>query len=157
MDQLDSAGQQFYRWLNSPEWLPETAYRRNTGLYPLVCYVNTIIGTCLSKNYEMAALFIARAVDHMKSVPPSAQEERYYILAASYFAHVVDHIRRAAPEVTLDADRIPAAILAPHALRRPDTLTQSGDHDLYFWRSSPASSIGRCNTWTKSISRSLEA
>lgn len=136
MNKFDAERQRFHRRLNSPDWLSETSYRRNSGIYPLVCYVNTIIGACLSENYEIAALFIARAAEHMKSVQPAEREEAYYALAAAYFSHVIHHIRSSAPQVTFDIDRIPSVLFVVHQPPELDALPPSGDRDLYFWRTS---------------------
>ena len=124
--------------LNSPSWLPEAAYRRNSGIYPLVCYVNTVLGACLSENYVIAALSIARAADHMMRISPSAEEERYYALVAGYFAHVINHIRLVAPHVAFDNERVPASLLSGTLMSEPaavvlDPIDANG---LYFWRSS---------------------
>lgn len=130
----DGTIEQFYRHLNSQQWLPETAYRRNSGLYPLVCYVNTVIGACLSSNHEIAALFVARAVDHMEHVQPRVNEEPYYALVAGYFSHVIDEIRHIAPHIVFDTDRIPAVLLNASFPANPEAVLRPDAQELYFWR-----------------------
>jgi hypothetical protein len=135
MDHSDNAAEEFSRSLNSPQWLPETAYRRNTGIYRLVCYVNTVVGACLSENYRIASLFIARATEYMRDFSPHDElEERYYALVAGYFSHVINNIRQVAPHVSFDSDRIPATLFTKHLIPEPAAVLERSAHELYFWR-----------------------
>lgn len=136
----DGTIEQFYRYLNSRQWLPEPAYRRNSGLYPLVCYVNTVIGASLSSNHEIAALFVARSVDYMEHVQPRVNEEPYYALVAGYFSHVIDEIRHIAPHIVFDTDRIPAVLLNASFPAHPEAVLRPDAQELYFWRRARTSS-----------------
>jgi len=104
--------QQFHRCLNSHAYVPAKAYRRNSNLYPLVCYVNNLIGAVLSENHEVTPVFVARAGEHMAQVPPSQEAAAYYALVSSYLAQVVHHVRCAGSEVEFDPERIPTSILS---------------------------------------------
>jgi hypothetical protein len=103
---------QFHRCLNTPENVPARAYRRNSSTYPLVCYINNLVGALLSENYEVVSLFVARAAEHMVQVPCSAESAGYYALASSYLAQVVHHVRCLGTGAEFDAERIPEAILS---------------------------------------------
>jgi len=87
------------------------AYRRNTGVYPLICYVNNISATLLSDRFDLAALFVARAAEHMAKVPALDSERLYYELASRYLSHVIHYIRNSGSAVKFDADRIPTWML----------------------------------------------
>ena len=50
------------RKLNSPEYLPPMAYRRNHAAFELVSYVNCLIGCRISSNADGEALFKERFV-----------------------------------------------------------------------------------------------
>ena len=104
--------QQFHRCLNCRAYVPAKAYRRNSNLYPLVCYVNNLIGAALSENHEVIPVFVARAAEHMAQVPPSEEAAAYYALVTSYLAQAVHHVRCAGSQVEFDAERIPASILS---------------------------------------------
>jgi hypothetical protein len=78
----------FHAVLNSPSLIPEQCYRRNKVSYPLVCYVNNIIGLFLSKNYDVIPVFIARAAMHMAENPPSLGSEAYYTIVTKYLAQM---------------------------------------------------------------------
>ena len=109
---LDDTLRLFQRELNSDAYLPDTAYRRNTGIYPLVCYVNSIGATLCSGRYEVTALFVARAAEHMGSVSARDDERSYYDLVSRYLAHVIYCIRSSGRAVDFDAQRIPAWMLS---------------------------------------------
>jgi hypothetical protein len=109
----------FQRELNSDAYLPDTAYRRNAGIYPLVCYVNNIGATLCSRRYDITALFVARAADHMSSVPARAEERSYYGLVSRYLAHVIYCIRNSGSAVDFDTQRIPAWMLSAGAQAVP--------------------------------------
>jgi hypothetical protein len=74
----------FHSHLNHSEIVPEQAYRRNSGSYLLVSYLNNICGLYLSKNYEVIPIFINRAHQHMQEYPPSASSKAHYELASAY-------------------------------------------------------------------------
>ncbi len=106
-----SAIKQFHIRLNSLDVIPEQAYRRNSGAYPLVCYINNVVGLFLSKNYEVIPIFVARAVEHMEAFPPNAATAAYYELAERYLMQVVYHLRHFVGGVDKWDDRIPASFL----------------------------------------------
>jgi len=103
---------QFHRCLNSSAYVPAKAYRRNSNIYPLVCYVNNIIGALLSENYEVVPVFVARAAEHMAKVPPCEETAGYCALVSGYLAQVVHHVQRASSHVEFDSERIPNSILS---------------------------------------------
>ena len=105
----------FQRELNSDAWLPGTAYRRNSGLYPLICYVNNIGATLCSGRRDIAALFVARAAEHISRVAARDEERFYYDLVSRYLAHVIHHIRSSGTPVEFDTQRIPAWMLSAGA------------------------------------------
>jgi len=105
----------FQRELNSDAWLPGTAYRRNSGLYPLVCYVNNIGATLCSGRRDIAALFVARAAEHISRVPARDEERFYYDLVSRYLAHVIHRIRSSGAPVEFDTQRIPSWMLGAGA------------------------------------------
>jgi hypothetical protein len=74
----------FHALLNDPGLVPEQAYRRNASAYPLVCYVNNIIGLFLSKNYEVIPIFVSRALRHIEEHPSSLTSAPYYQLVSQY-------------------------------------------------------------------------
>jgi hypothetical protein len=116
-EQLNMSGselvmQQFHRCLNNTACVPAKAYRRNSNLYPLVCYVNNLTGAVLSENYEVIPVFVARAAEHIAQVPPSEEASSYYALVTSYLAQVVHHLQCAGSPVEFDAARIPASIFS---------------------------------------------
>lgn len=102
---------QFHTCLNSLDVIPEQAYRRNGGSYPLVCYINNVVGLFLSKNYQVIPIFVARAIEHMASFPSSAASAVYYELANRYLMQVVYHLRHFVDGVDEWDDRIPASFL----------------------------------------------
>jgi hypothetical protein len=128
--EADHILEQFHSCLNSPAWLPPTAYRRNSGSYALVCYVNNSIGAILSDNLEAAAIFIGRAVAHMMEVEVSPEYERYYRLVASYFAHTIHLLRRADPAIAFHYE-IPSALSSAGRQAGPDSALEE---NLRFWR-----------------------
>lgn len=102
---------QFHSCLNNSEVVPEQAYRRNSGSYPLVCHINNIVGLFLSKNYEVIPIFVARAAEHMTTYPPSAASSAYYELANCYLLQMVYHLRHFVGGIEHWDDRIPASFL----------------------------------------------
>lgn len=79
---------QFHVLLNSPNIIPEQAYRMSANLYPLVCYINNVIGLYLSKNYEIIPLFISRALSHISNHPPQPAGITYQTTAMLYLKHM---------------------------------------------------------------------
>jgi hypothetical protein len=132
----DPVTQQFHRCLNSPQFVSAIGYRRNSRLHPLVGSVNTVIGAVLSDNYEIAALFVSYAAEHMKRSIPSLEEDTYYCLVASYLAHILDHIRRAAPQALAhwNTDLIPEVLLSAGTQKAPDDSLRRNAQALKFWK-----------------------
>ncbi len=112
--------------------MPHRAYRRNSDSYPLVCYVNNSIGAILSGNLQAAALFIGRAIAHMREVEVSPEYERYYRLVASYFAHAIYLIRRADPAIAFQYE-IPDVLLSAGRQAGPDSTLDEAQENLRFW------------------------
>lgn len=78
--------------LNSKEYTPPRAYRRNVRVYTLVCYVNNITGCYLSKNAEPIPLFIERAKQHMQNFLPNDNEKLFYQIVSNYLNLVETHL-----------------------------------------------------------------
>ena len=100
--------------------LPPRSLRRNVGDYPLVCYVNNITALLLSGNYEPVPIFIARAAEHQKAHPATAESDSYYAAVTRYLGQVTHHLRTYVGGLEFDEDRIPAFILnaGPQAVSR---------------------------------------
>jgi hypothetical protein len=121
LSESDLVMQQFHCCLNSQAHVPANAYRRNSSLYPLVCYVNNLIGALLSQNHEVVPIFVARAAEHMTQVPPFNEAvAAYYALVCSYLSQVVHHVRCAGSQVEFDPERIPASILGAGSQPAPN-------------------------------------
>jgi hypothetical protein len=101
----------FHHKLNSATLVPAKAYRRNSGLYPLVSYVNNLLGAMLSENYDVASVFVARAAEHMAAIPASEESRPYYSLVSRYLSHVIHHLSTFHAGVQFDTERIPKEIL----------------------------------------------
>mgnify|MGYP001555739885 CR=1 FL=1 len=78
--------------LNSAEFTPQFAYRRNSIIYPLVCYVNNITSLFISKNYAPISTFIERAKQHIENNPSKAEWEPYYQLVENYLELMMQFI-----------------------------------------------------------------
>ena len=72
-----------HRRLNADDVLPALAHRRNAAVYPLVGYVNHVIGCYLSGNFAAIPLFIERARQHMAASPAVPRTETYYTEVAA--------------------------------------------------------------------------
>ncbi len=101
----------FHARMNSSELVPEQAFRRNSGIYPLVCYVNNIAGLLLSKNYDPIPVFIARAVEHMQNCPHSTALRPYHDFATRYLSQVTYHLRNYIGGIEHWDERIPLSLL----------------------------------------------
>ena len=119
--------QAFHAVLNSPSLVPEQCYRRNKVSYPLVCYINNLIGLFLSKNYEVIPLFIARAATHMAENPPSLGSEAYYTVAERYLAQMSYFVRSftSVPREEIEM-HIPAGLLALGKQEPPVSASAAG-------------------------------
>jgi hypothetical protein len=74
----------FQNRLNSPEYLPEKAYRRNAKIFELICYVNCAMGAWLSGNRSATDLFRERARDYLEKNKPEPEYEKYCALVGDY-------------------------------------------------------------------------
>ncbi|HWX02624.1 hypothetical protein [Collimonas sp.] len=74
--------------LNHPSIVPEQCYRMATSSFPLVSYVNHIIGLYLSKNYEVIPIFIGRAHRHIVDKPAQQNAVTNYRLVEIYLRQV---------------------------------------------------------------------
>ena len=70
--------------LNDKEYIPRMAYRRNSTVYTLVCYVNNITGCYISSNYSPILVFIERGRLYMEE-NKREELEIYYQLVKEYF------------------------------------------------------------------------
>ncbi len=68
------------RKLNSAEYLPASAFRRNHEIYELVSYVNNLIACKLSENLDGMRLFKTRILKYTACHPPAPDFENYYEL-----------------------------------------------------------------------------
>lgn len=118
----------FHRCLNHSALVPPKAYRRNSNLYPLVGYVNTVVGALLSENYELVPLFVERAAEHMSQNPPLDEAVHYYSLVSSYLSHVVHFTGALGLRVQFDPTRINPTILnaGPQAAPQVPSTRASG-------------------------------
>lgn len=91
--------------------LPPRSLRRNAFDYTLVCYVNNITALLLSANYEPVPIFIARAAEHQKAHPATAESDAYYAAVTRYLSQVTYHLKTYVGGLKFDKDRIPASIL----------------------------------------------
>ena len=110
---------QFHARLNSSDLIPEQALRRNSRDYPLVCYVNNIMGLFLSKNYEPIPVLIARAAEYMATVPPASTSSAYYIVVTQYLSQVTYHLRNFVEGVEFYDNRIPISFLEAGPQKAP--------------------------------------
>lgn len=97
--------------LGRQDLLPRHALRRNVSDYTLVCYVNNITALLLSGNHEPVPIFIARAAEHQKAHPATAESDAYYAAVTRYLSQVVYHLKAYVGGLDFDEDRIPASIL----------------------------------------------
>jgi hypothetical protein len=77
--------------LNAVEVVPRNAYRRNALVYPLVCYVNNIIGLYLSGNNAVISVFVGRAYEFM--VRMKRDNPTLYGEEAVYFDVVLEYLQ----------------------------------------------------------------
>ena len=83
----------WHRRLNAVENVPPCGFRRNTAVYPLVCYVNNIIGCYLGRNAEPIVLFIQRGREHISQNLPTEEWRPYYELVSEYFKTMELHLK----------------------------------------------------------------
>jgi hypothetical protein len=115
----------FHALLNDPSLVPEQAYRRNMAIYPLVCYINNIIGLFLSKNYEVIPIFVGRALRHIEEYPSSPTSAPYYQLVSQYLKQIVYVLKNftAISEESLHSF-IPEEVLQAGSQEEPDNFLE---------------------------------
>ncbi len=82
----------FQAKLASAEILLERSLCRNSGEYPLVCYINNVTALFVSENWKAVPVFVARAAEHMIARPADTRLQAYYELASAYLGQVVRHL-----------------------------------------------------------------
>ncbi len=93
--------ERFHRLLNREDILPEGYLARNHLCYPLVCYINIIIGLYTSHNYAAIPLFIKRAYEHMLLRKEKLSENKFYEnLVLEYLSEMTKYI------LTLEIERM---------------------------------------------------
>ena len=78
----------FHQRLNGAAIVPDAWLRRNHREYPLVCYVNVIIGLCLSRRLDAVPVFVERARHHIAVQPARPESAAYYRLVGEYLSAV---------------------------------------------------------------------
>jgi hypothetical protein len=74
--------------LNAADVVPDVWFRCNHVEYPLICYVNTIIGLCLSRRYDAIPVFATRVEKHMAERGEQPSNHVYYSLVREYLSAV---------------------------------------------------------------------
>lgn len=69
--------------LNKPGNLPRKAYRRDFGIYELVCCVNNITACYISENYDPIEILAQRAKEYIDR-NDSPENGRYYAIVLEY-------------------------------------------------------------------------
>ena len=110
----------FQTKLASAGALPERSLRRNSGDYPLICYINNVTALFLSENWEAVPIFVARAAEHMTARPADSRLQAYYALAAEYLSQIVHHLTVYVGDIEFDHERIPSPIMTAGPQDPPD-------------------------------------
>lgn len=85
--------ERFHNLLNREDILPEGYLARNHLCYPLVCYINIIIGLYMSHNYNSIPLFIKRAFEHLEIINDKITEnESFRNLVLQYLLEMTRYI-----------------------------------------------------------------
>jgi len=82
----------YQKQLNDKNNLPDKIYRRNHPDYPLICYINNILGTYVSLNFESLPLFISRAYYHIIDRKNHNGDKLYYELVMEYLIIITKFI-----------------------------------------------------------------
>ena len=84
----------YHKELNNKDILPYGIYRRNDINYPLICYINNILGAYISLNFDIIPLFINRAYKHIsnKNNTSKNKNEVYYPLVLKYLIVMTEFI-----------------------------------------------------------------
>jgi hypothetical protein len=105
----------FHQCLNSPRLVPEQCYRRNHGTYPLVSYVNHVMGLFLSKNYTPIPIFLGRAFGELEKARVELVSEQYREVVLSYLGHMAHFVN---DYCELDADAALKSYIPSELLKR---------------------------------------
>lgn len=73
--------------LNKPDNLPKKAYRRDFGIYELVCCVNNITACYISENYGPIEILSQRAKEYIDRDSCSENRE-YYDIVLEYLKEI---------------------------------------------------------------------
>ncbi len=102
---LNAELERLHRQLNQAQLVPRGGFRRNTLHYPIICYINNIIGLYLSQNFEVIPTFLRRALVHIREFKQAnpevyAQGDAYYALVLEYLslmAHFIASLEQIDP------------------------------------------------------------
>jgi hypothetical protein len=100
----------YHNLLNSKDILPEGYLARNHTAYPLVCYVNIIIGLYHSRNYNPIPLFIKRAYEHIMMRKEISKDESYTKYIMEYLSVMANYMVTLEIE-EMNKDLIPKELL----------------------------------------------
>jgi len=108
----------FHARLNRVDVVPGEWYRRNDAQYPLVCYVNNIMGLYLSGRFDAIPIFLRRATEHMTASSNAIKREPYCALVEAYLRHMARFLYSLDALHESQKDIIPAELLneAEHPL-----------------------------------------
>ncbi len=90
----------WHKKLNSKKYSPRFGFRRNASVYPLICYVNNIVGCFLSHHEAPIPVFIGRARTYMVDFPDIAGSPEYYKMVTSYLSAVENHLEEHGVDIT---------------------------------------------------------
>jgi hypothetical protein len=108
---------QYHQQLNHPLVVPGEWYRRNAIHYPLLCYINTIIGLYLSANLDLVPLFLDRAWQHVHENEGVLANTPYGQLLTAYLPLMAKYILS---HQTLDP--VARGLLPEELVRRATTI-----------------------------------
>jgi len=109
----------FQTKLASAETLPVRSLR-NSGEYPLVCYINNVTALFVSENWEAVPIFVARAAERMIARPADDRLHAYYALTGRYLSQIVHHLMVYVGGIEFDRERIPPGIMTAGPQQPPD-------------------------------------
>jgi hypothetical protein len=107
--------EKYHKILNSKVILPNEFLARNSVFYPLVCYVNTIIGLYISENFDIIPIFIKRAYEFIRKVDnETTLQQKYKQTILDYLTLMADFIN--SREAIENKDILPKDLLnrKPH-------------------------------------------
>ena len=109
-DQLDK----WHARLNQEAIVPGRWYRRNHVEYPLVCYVNILVGLYLSQRFDAIPVFLDRACRHMEQRTERPENQAYYRAAREYLEAMAQFLCSLA-----DLDESVRRLIPPELLSNP--------------------------------------